>query len=553
MFDLHVKLVGQEARIATLDDIERQLAETRHAAEEERARAARLDAEVSTLTKQLEQERANHAKALGGAAPGEDEQTRAARQRFTTTHNMIRAQLADAPRKLLGRIPEAVAEKKTWKQKLSANAVPFRTVLFDPEWIAQRNPSLPRLTLAGIVRDPRYHAIDSHPLFAAKEYLERNFDVAAAGMSPLQHYVLHGWREGRNPHRYFANDWYLQQNPDVLGSGRLNPLDHYLRFGWREGRWPNPVFDPRAYLDRHPDVDQAGTEPLTHYVTYGQAEGREPQLRGLDANWKRFVPASRRALPLMDYLLQEPASPMPAADKPAGTLASGAWPAPLADYRPPQRLLDFIVEGYGEEAVELYGHLLSVMEAFHDRSDHFSGSDACNQIMTRLRLLAKQKAVPASGTAGSHDYCPGLQQPRRHIAVPDHGAGIRQPPHVRNHRCRRWLDRCHRRACQQHRRCGAAFAPATQSRLSGQLQYRGRAGTRTPYRPAQQRHAGHAGVARPAAGAVRRAVRHRPDRLQADQLGRFAAGSGRHLLAGRVGVEFRPGTGRPRARVQLSA
>lgn len=418
LFDLQIKLIEQNARIAKLDEVERQLVEARRAAEADGARAAKLDAEVSALRTDLAEltdERARLNRELEdmrrAAAPkrdamrDEDEQMRAARQRFAKMHQLVRAQLTDAPRKLPGRIPETKPEKKSWKQKLFANAAPFRTALFDSDWIARQHPHLPRLSLGEIVGDSQYHGIDPHPLFAAREYLERNFDVAAAGMSPLQHYILHGWRENRNPHRYFANDWYLQQNPDVLAAGR-NPLDHYLRFGWREGRWPNPVFDPRAYLDRYPDVDQADIEPLTHYATHGHAEGREPQFRGLDINWRHFIPPERRTMPLMDYLMYEQAAeisseasePTPFASAQAGGFPfSDTWPSPLANYWPPQGLRDFIIEGYGEEPLALYWYLLSVMETFHGRPDDFSGSNACNWIVEHLLLKANQKAVPMDG------------------------------------------------------------------------------------------------------------------------------------------------------------
>jgi len=62
----------------------------------------------------------------------------------------------------------------------------------------------------------------------------------------------------------------------VLSAG-TNPLEHYLQHGWKEGRRPNASFDPEDYLNRHPEVRDAGTEPLSHYVTIGREQLRMEQ------------------------------------------------------------------------------------------------------------------------------------------------------------------------------------------------------------------------------------------------------------------------------------
>ena len=58
-------------------------------------------------------------------------------------------------------------------------------------------------------------------------------DVAAAGVDPLDHYLLQGASEGRRPQLLLDGDWYRQKNPDV---GNMNPLVHYVRVGRAEGR-----------------------------------------------------------------------------------------------------------------------------------------------------------------------------------------------------------------------------------------------------------------------------------------------------------------------------
>ncbi|HEX5377851.1 MAG TPA: hypothetical protein VFW47_04725 [Phenylobacterium sp.] len=71
----------------------------------------------------------------------------------------------------------------------------------------------------------------------------------------------------------FDAEFYLAANPDVAASGR-DPVDHFLISGWREGRDPAPGFSVEDYLELHPDVAEAGLNPFAHYLATGRAEGR---------------------------------------------------------------------------------------------------------------------------------------------------------------------------------------------------------------------------------------------------------------------------------------
>ena len=104
-------------------------------------------------------------------------------------------------------------------------------------------------------------------LFDPQWYLERNPDVAAAGIDPLDHWLTYGAREGRDPNPEFDTDWYLERYPHVADSGQ-NPLVHYLRRGSSPGIDPSPRFDGARYLSRHPEVAKAGLNPLVHYLRH---------------------------------------------------------------------------------------------------------------------------------------------------------------------------------------------------------------------------------------------------------------------------------------------
>src|SRR5262249_3237488 len=81
------------------------------------------------------------------------------------------------------------------------------------------------------------------PKFDAAYYLAEYPDISALGDDPLTHYMLHGWREGRNPNLDFDTAYYVAANPDVIAAG-VNPFYHYIVAGIAEGRFarkPNAI------------------------------------------------------------------------------------------------------------------------------------------------------------------------------------------------------------------------------------------------------------------------------------------------------------------------
>jgi len=73
------------------------------------------------------------------------------------------------------------------------------------------------------------------PGFDAAYYCERYPDILNFSGTPLEHYLRHGWTEGRDPSAGFSTSGYLAANPDVTASG-FNPLAHFLEYGSAEGR-----------------------------------------------------------------------------------------------------------------------------------------------------------------------------------------------------------------------------------------------------------------------------------------------------------------------------
>lgn len=104
-------------------------------------------------------------------------------------------------------------------------------------------------------------------------YLRAHPDVAASGIDPLEHFVRHGWREGRDPGPCFSVRYYLDRYADVREAD-INPLIHYLHQGWREGRMPTPSFDPLQYLAARPEIRGLPVCPLVHLVATHDTDGR---------------------------------------------------------------------------------------------------------------------------------------------------------------------------------------------------------------------------------------------------------------------------------------
>lgn len=101
------------------------------------------------------------------------------------------------------------------------------------------------------------------PEFDAAYYLVNNDDVRSSVMDPLEHFILHGADELRNPNAWFDTGFYVRTNSDVDDTD-VNPFWHYLAYGRAEGRKPGPQRQAeRATLARAAPAStrQAGAQP----------------------------------------------------------------------------------------------------------------------------------------------------------------------------------------------------------------------------------------------------------------------------------------------------
>lgn len=127
--------------------------------------------------------------------------------------------------------------------------------------------------------------------FDAAFYAERYPDVTE---DHLEHFMVHGWREMRDPAPWFSTAFYLRTNPDIEEAG-LNPFYHYVTHGRAEGRFAAPADQPaeelpwevlsiRQGLDRdyyagqlrEAGIDPKGADLALHYWREGAAMGLDP-------------------------------------------------------------------------------------------------------------------------------------------------------------------------------------------------------------------------------------------------------------------------------------
>ncbi|MEP2921554.1 MAG: glycosyltransferase [Sulfitobacter sp.] len=136
-------------------------------------------------------------------------------------------------------------------------------------------------------------------------YLETYDDVRDADVDPFLHFLIDGWREGRNPSANFQTNFYLSKNEDIASSAS-NPFIHWVLHGRAEGRAGCPVlsdpealpelsdidwdscppedikdiserFDEDFYLKTYTEVAEQGIDPRAHYLMLGWKKNYDPR------------------------------------------------------------------------------------------------------------------------------------------------------------------------------------------------------------------------------------------------------------------------------------
>jgi len=105
---------------------------------------------------------------------------------------------------------------------------------------------------------------------------------------------------------FFDKAWYLSNNPDVA-KANIDPLQHYLLRGGIEGRDPGPNFSTAAYFIIFPEIRDSGVNPLIHYLKKGNRISRALQTFDLSAAQYQCPVCSRKVyefLPIASHFLE---------------------------------------------------------------------------------------------------------------------------------------------------------------------------------------------------------------------------------------------------------
>ena len=97
-------------------------------------------------------------------------------------------------------------------------------------------------------------------LHAQRPILYRLFSTARAMLSSSK-----GKLADLRKSIYFDEPWYLKTYPDVAEVG-MDAVEHYFLHGAREGRDPGPYFSTRDYQAKHPETSANGQNPLLHQI-----------------------------------------------------------------------------------------------------------------------------------------------------------------------------------------------------------------------------------------------------------------------------------------------
>ena len=147
---------------------------------------------------------------------------------------------------------------------------------FDPGWYATQYPDV-----AAAGTDPLLHYVSygepegRRPVAWFDPAWYRMHHAVPAGMHALAHYLRHRTGGVVRPIPEFDSAWYVRTNPDVAAAG-IDPMEHYRVQGFREGRDPSADFDTRYYrvqfLRGQPDEN-----PLLHYLRHRGTPGIHPR------------------------------------------------------------------------------------------------------------------------------------------------------------------------------------------------------------------------------------------------------------------------------------
>ncbi len=125
-------------------------------------------------------------------------------------------------------------------------------------------------------------------------------------ISCLRHFLRYRHCGRFSPIADFDSSWYLTAYPDVAAAG-MDPMEHYLLQGHKEFRNPSPRFDSRFYRLRYLR-NEPGDNPLLHYLKHREQPGIYPCMPEGETNIPREVRFRTRPGPEFEEIRELPES-----------------------------------------------------------------------------------------------------------------------------------------------------------------------------------------------------------------------------------------------------
>ena len=196
---------------------------------------------------------------------------------------------------IAGRRSEALAHYHDygWREGRKPN------LYFDPAWYLLQNPDVAAENI-----DPLLHYVLRGEIEGRRPsswfdpvWYNRTYSVPD-GMLGLRHYLLHRAGGQVSAMAEFDSPFYLKTYPDVAAAG-LDPLEHYMVQGFREARKPFAGFDPAFYRQRYLG-GETEANPLLHYLAHRDRPGVHPSLPSGETTLPREVRRNTQPGPLFE-------------------------------------------------------------------------------------------------------------------------------------------------------------------------------------------------------------------------------------------------------------
>lgn len=117
-----------------------------------------------------------------------------------------------------------------------------------------------------------YHP-DRIPLVHFKKIISLSDSSHVDGIFTETHNsVLHNFPHQLKSSGIFDPDWYLSLYPDVRNS-KVSPFEHFIQYGFKEGRSPSPAINAEYYKERYLSPRNISSPALLHYLNKGRHLG----------------------------------------------------------------------------------------------------------------------------------------------------------------------------------------------------------------------------------------------------------------------------------------